>query len=667
MPRRMPLPTQATALVTLRDVAELAHVQRPVVSMWRSRFATSARPFPSAAGRREGREVFSLADVVAWLGNTGHGNNPAVRDDAAAAAALEVIPVESRAVVFEGLAALLALKAVLGTPLGGLARHDLTDLADEVDPHDLCLFREIDELGADAPSWAEHADALASAAFTPAAAAENLAARRRRLGLDGGAQHSFASPLLGLVGRLTAQLGPSTLIAPHGDADLLLAVGADTGEPGTAELPRPTTPAGRQARRMLLTYGWELRDLVADGRPAAGSIVLVALPAPTLPHLTDDGVIDAVGEVEATLPADVRAIVVGPASVLCDRLPAHRQAARASLLRSGRVHAVVRLPAGLRPARTRERLGLWLLGAPTGDVRSPAHRTATADVSGTALDAAAIDDLVTDLLAAAPDGDGGRAHAFRFTRLTTTSALIATSGPLVNINPPSRRPRSAPAALAATIAAGYAAATAITAELAPWQASPGEAAGPVLVPLGRLVQDGHLTLMRGTRFDEADLSQGGVTVHTATTLSSPGSSRGIDRVRLAVSYPRSRDTRPGDVVFCGGPQPAAIVDHEGLGAVAAPARVLRLSASAPAGLVPEVVAHAIRSAGHGDWRRWLVPIVPTSQAHHVGAALRGIDDARAAAAARLAALDELSAALVEATSTGAVTLLPPARTTPMEG
>ena len=73
--------------VTLARVAELAHVQRPVVSMWRSRFATAADPFPAPVARRSGTLLFDAAQVAEWLARTGHGNNSDVLADAAAAAA----------------------------------------------------------------------------------------------------------------------------------------------------------------------------------------------------------------------------------------------------------------------------------------------------------------------------------------------------------------------------------------------------------------------------------------------------------------------------------------------------------------------------------------------------------------------------------------------------
>ncbi|MDQ0212648.1 hypothetical protein [Arthrobacter bambusae] len=65
----------AALLMNLSDVAALAHVQRPVVSMWRKRSIGSAQPFPGPVALEGGREVFDADQVAAWLAVTGRGNN----------------------------------------------------------------------------------------------------------------------------------------------------------------------------------------------------------------------------------------------------------------------------------------------------------------------------------------------------------------------------------------------------------------------------------------------------------------------------------------------------------------------------------------------------------------------------------------------------------------
>ena len=77
-------PDSATALrLSLPDVAQLARVQRPVVSVWRTRSAGSGSPFPAPIATELGQEWFGAAEIVDWLEATGRGNNPDARQDAA--------------------------------------------------------------------------------------------------------------------------------------------------------------------------------------------------------------------------------------------------------------------------------------------------------------------------------------------------------------------------------------------------------------------------------------------------------------------------------------------------------------------------------------------------------------------------------------------------------
>src|SRR3954471_2926397 len=76
----------AEATLTLQDIADLARVQRPVVSMWRRRRTVRGvdSPFPKPALREGGGERFDRDEVVAWLEATGRGNNAEARQDAPA-------------------------------------------------------------------------------------------------------------------------------------------------------------------------------------------------------------------------------------------------------------------------------------------------------------------------------------------------------------------------------------------------------------------------------------------------------------------------------------------------------------------------------------------------------------------------------------------------------
>ncbi|MCM3523444.1 hypothetical protein M3677_17700, partial [Curtobacterium sp. P97] len=78
------MPIDAPALLTLTDIAHLAGVQRPAVSMWRTRTRVrgTAVPFPEPVQIVGGVEHFAVADVTAYLARTGRGNNRGVELDA---------------------------------------------------------------------------------------------------------------------------------------------------------------------------------------------------------------------------------------------------------------------------------------------------------------------------------------------------------------------------------------------------------------------------------------------------------------------------------------------------------------------------------------------------------------------------------------------------------
>ena len=177
--------THPSLLISLADVARLTRVQRPVVSMWRSRSAATGTPFPVPVERAGAQERFDADQVVSWLELTGRGNNPDVRADVAAFASLAGVSSQGEQALFDGLTALLTLKAIVGVQLGGLGAEALLDLADDADPDDSLLLREVTALGEDLSGLAVHVDDLSNADFNPAGAFERLMGDRFRRHLLG--------------------------------------------------------------------------------------------------------------------------------------------------------------------------------------------------------------------------------------------------------------------------------------------------------------------------------------------------------------------------------------------------------------------------------------------------------------------------------------------------
>ena len=254
-------PDSATALrLSLPDVAQLARVQRPVVSVWRTRSAGSGSPFPAPIATELGQEWFGAAEIVDWLEATGRGNNPDARQDAAAFASLQDSSPVGDEQVFHGLTALLCLAAASGGALRGMDAADVLDLADEHDPDDECLYAEIDALGERLDGLVRYAGLLVDAAFSPVAAFEKLMSERFRHHVAGQTAVALTTPTLDLVAAIAigmadqAGIDLPTFVDPTGGgSDLLIALAEAAEDPRVVEV--ATAPgegaAARLARRRL--------------------------------------------------------------------------------------------------------------------------------------------------------------------------------------------------------------------------------------------------------------------------------------------------------------------------------------------------------------------------------------------------------------------------------
>jgi hypothetical protein len=318
-------------------------------------------------------------------------------------------------------------------------------------------------------------------------------------------------------------------------------------------------------------------------------------------------------------------------------------AARDDLLRDGVVRAVVKLPAGCRPAHPREAVALWLV-AERDELPFEAHRTFVADLTGVDLTPQLVGDLIVDLAVAAQDLAAQQHRAWRVLRPALTRHLLARGGSLVAASTaPGRRaaPVSPEALRALAAAAGVEAP-----RLAPGSGTPRR---DTTAQAG--IADGWLTLLPGSRIPPADIGDGDLPVWAADggrldrTLT-------VDRL-VALARARTWLTQPGDVVI--GPGPSAVVDADGGSLVAAPARALRLAVDAP--VTAQQLARAVASAPRGtkppQWR--LTPLDPDQRAALSAAADR-IGQRRAELTAQLDALNLFEDALLDACETTTLTL-----------
>ncbi|WP_258802372.1 hypothetical protein [Pseudarthrobacter sp. NS4] len=670
-----------TLRMTLSDVASLAQVQRPVVSMWRKRSSTGPLPFPAAAATLQGVEVFDADEVTAWLRATGRGNNPEAHNDVAVYAKLMAgaseAPRDSRH-TFDGLTSLLALKVITGKALSRSSGAELLDAADEADPDDVFLYSELEALGSALPGLANFADRLADSAFSASAAFEKLLGHRFKEGLREHADTALTDAALKLVAAAAIELastldGKALFVdSTPGGSDVMLSIVQRFGEsaPVTFLAADHDGGASRLARRRLAVHGTESGPVKVDAKGAFAvngpAIHVAQYPAPGAPALGTTGVLSGIENIVLQMDDSQRAVVVAPARVLCDALAGEPGNLRSDLLRSGRVRAIVRLRPGMLRAKPREPQALWVLGPSLADVPIAERWTMVADLSTTPLTLDVSQDLISDVAASMGDRATIRAHSFRFARLVQTRILLAGTGALVSV-PPGR---------STTAAAGAEGALRID-ELVRALSSPAAepSALPAVLPsdsnapfppatVQELINSGNLKYLKGIRVEEADLNgKTGTKILGREELMDPHTApqRFITLLDFAAKYPAGRLTEPGDVVFCTSPRPAAMVDAEGGAVVVFPARILRIDAGDPGGLMSDVVAADINGLNPADktWRKWHLRRTPEVQRQPLAKALQTLQHEQAQARERVKQLEELATLITDGVAGGSLTLTDP--------
>lgn len=663
--------TSTDLQLSLADVARLAGVQRPVVSMWRRRERPES-PFPEPVATVKGQERFDAAQIAAYLAATGRGKNDEAHADAAAYADTPTGADEQA--TLDALTALLCLATITGESLGDHTEQELKSLAQQTDPGDQFLRREL-TAASDLPRLAAHADALTDAAYTSRAAFEGLLKRHQPTALPGHAATTLRPTAIDLVSRIARALAldadmdlPVFVDPSDSSGDLLLALAAT--EPITAATAPLDTPTARLTRRRLRAHDVHRVDATA-GIAAREVVYLLHLPSAGDPAMTDVDVLEAIDDLVLEMTDAQRAVILGPASALVDR-PADGEVdlARDALLRTDRVRFAVRLPAGLLPRAPRQELALWVIGPAHPDIPRDERWTAIADLADVPLTRVVIEDVVSDAVAALTPHDqfaGASAdpdrqvhgRQLRYARRVRTATILPGRTALVARRGNPGQPPAAPAAAVDGMLRdlGLAGVTVAAAH---------DQAVPAAMSFGEALGSGALRMVSGNRLDLADVHvgvdvEGGRPVVGPPELtgeSQPGDRR-IALVEFATGYPAGRLTEPGDVIFCTAPRIAAYVDRAGGSVVQFPARILRITTDGSENLLPEVVAEAItQHAGDAskDWRTWLIRPIPTLQTHALADAFATIEHEREIARRRLAGLDDLAAALTSGVTAGTVRL-----------
>jgi len=608
----------AESLISMAEIAELASVQRPVITTWRRRH----RDFPAPVSADSARPLFGAHEVADWLIRTGRADPGELRPELSLytlSSLTSMLPARALVAV---LTALICLRHLDGDePLADGA----DDLAETLqarawarDPEDRYLAAEITRMPFQAARLAPVVDEFVEAAWGCAGAYERLMGARNRLRVAELFSDAVTAPAARLMAELSgvrqlALVDQSPLVSDLnvGAGDLFTAVTDLLGPDMTPMFTgaEPDEFLGRIARRRLLVHGIPALDLhiriggeLPDeaGEPDA---IITQLPYRPGEERGDADIIARLDDISVRLPRGRTAVVLGPASVLAGDLPPYSAAERrrADLISSGMVEAVIRLPGGTLPYRPGYEPALWVI---TSSFGSPwAGRILLADVSDKALTDEIINGLTSDVVTWRRDGYEPRAHSRQFCTEELISDLAEQPGPLS-----SRRRRSRYSARASAdarvgriseIQAGLTDATnqRATRQAVASHLTAGRLLAPETITLGKLIARRKLALARGTRLRTGDLSTTGqhavIGPDEVLAQSRPGAKR-IDRAVLATAYPHAQLTEPGDVIVTTVPALGAMVDDAGFSVVAFPARAIRISERERDRFTPRVLAALIR-------------------------------------------------------------------------
>jgi hypothetical protein len=591
-------------LISMPEIAELAGVRRPVVTTWRRRHLG----FPGPVEGGIATPLFDAHQVVDWLVATGRADRAQIEPELSLhtlAAIGAQIPAGDLVAMLTALICLRWLDD--DEPLAG-GTGDITASvnrrAARLDPADHLLLSEIRQLPRGSSWLAVAVDELIEAAWGCPGAFERIMAARHRFKAADLYTRAVTPELAWMVARLSgagerAGRSNSILVADPapGPGDLITAV---IELLGVDQLPRcigaESSPyLARLVRRRLVVHGIPLPEaqiaISAELPDEAGNpdVIVTQIPYQPQEGRSAEAVLDRIGDISARLSAGATAVVLGPAAVLVDALPAYSSAerARAKLLQDHMVEAVIRLPGGLAPFRPGYETALWVL-APARE--SPWRgRILLADVSDRELTDEIIDELASDVLTWRRDGYVPQAHTRAFSDQVQISDLVFPPRPLTVRHSLSIGEKRTDAAARVTrvtqLEADHARIGAqATAAWRPVQCCVTARAAdrPALATIGTLTKTGRLTMLKGTRLSPAHLEESGQLAVLGTAELLGQSRRGlrkIDRATLASHYPRARLTEPGDVVVTTVPRLAAAVDHEGFSVAESPARILRIPAA----------------------------------------------------------------------------------------
>jgi len=613
--------------MTMTDIAELAGVQRPVVSNWRRR----PIGFPAPAGGDEAQPLFGPREVADWLMATGRIDRERAEQELSLFMLTALSTRYDGSDVIAAVTALICLRYLAGEngPLSDDAGDPVAAvhaLALNLDPNDCVVLTEIRSISPAAGWLVRLVDDLVEASWNCRDAFERVMAARHRFGSGSVAATAVAPALAQLVAELSgaaerARRGGQIMVADPaaGPGDLLAAVAHLLGpdSPSVVAAAEADPALARLTRRRLLVHGVPEASLdirvgtELPDEPGDPDVIVTQVPYEPGEARDVAAVIDRVDDVAVRLSSGRYGVVLGPAAVLTGELTPFslEERARARLLTDDMVEAVVRLPGGLVPFRPGYETALWVL-TQARDSRWRG-RVLLADVSDRELTHEVISDLVEDVVTWRREGYVPGAHRRVYGVQVAVGDLVNPPRPLVvSQRPSSPRERAADASTRVTIVTQCGVdldrigATA-TADRQHVSAEVLAAADvhPTVETIGALTRSRRLALRHGTRIAAAHITGSGHHVVLGTEevlgIRRPGQ-RQVDREAFARAYPNARLTEPGDILVTTVPRPGAMVDKHGYAIAEFPVRILRIPPAEKEQFTPQVLAALLFADGSGS-------------------------------------------------------------------
>jgi hypothetical protein len=665
----IPLLAPPVALISKAGIADMAGVQRSVVSKWIVRDLG----FPAPA---EG-DLYDPREVTDWLIRTGHGNQePRKLREESALYTLATLAAQYRGDFIPAVTALICLRycndentRLDEQPNDPWAR--VRALAAELDPEDELLRGEIRAIPHHATWLVGAVDDLVEAAYGCQRAFERILASRAKFGKTGPAVAAATSPLLTRLivelsgARELAQHKSEILVADPGarDGGLLVAVADALGEDVVpAFIGAEASPwLARLARRRLAVRGVEREtgdvliqaSLPEDAQPP--DVLVTQLPYQPVEDRDPYAVLDELGDMGVRLRDRRFGVVLGPADILADDLPPGPAQERAKLLKDDMVEAIIRLPVGLVPYLPRYRTALWVVT----QARSSHWKghVLTIDVSDRELSHSLVDAIADEVVTWRREGYKPDAHGRSLALDRQVAELVDPPRPLIGGDTSSgggERKTTANDRLTQVTSWGV--------DLDQMAGDAAKARRPIPTghliatdrhppteSIGRLASAGRLILRSGTRVNPRHLTTTGThAVLGPADIQSPipnGSIRRFDRATFVSTHPRSRLTEPGDVLVTLRPEAAATVDHAGFSVVEFPVRIVRIPKSERQHFAPRVLAALLfgdgKVAAGQPLEDYRIPLLPDDEVARLDQLLAEIEARRTLALHELSLLNDL--------------------------